>query len=124
MAIWISASIIFAVIATHFAIGMPWSITGVLIGLAPAFFKKDKGKVTCDERGRFIYIKATLAGFVAAFLITGLACVLPLFIMGTDAMIPVGWLPGIFLAATLTFFFFQCVAILVQYGREPKGEKL
>ena len=93
-------------------------------GLGPLIFKKDPDKATCDERERFIFIKATLAGLVAACLITGLACMLPFFIMGPDAMISVGWLPDIFLAVTFTFFFVQSVAILVQYGWKQKGEQL
>jgi len=135
MLIWISAGVILAAIAIvvlFFIVGLPWSIAraGVgflgiagLGGLAPLIFKKDPDKATCDERERFIYIKATLAGFVAAFLITGLACMLPFFIKGPNAMISVCWLPDIFLAATLTTFFIHSVAILIQYGLERKGEK-
>lgn len=134
--IWISAAVILAAIAMvilHFIVGMSWSIAKAGLkflgiagfgGLGPLIFKKDPDKATCDERERFIYIKATLAGFVAAFLITGLACMLPFFIMVPNAMISVGWLPDIFLAATLTTFFIQSVAILVQYGWRGKGEKL
>ena len=129
MAICISAGVIPAAIAIailHFTNGMPWSTARVGLkflgiagfgGLGPLIFKKDPDKTTCDERERFIYIKANLAGLVAACLITGLACMLPFFIMGPDAMISVGRLPDIFLAVTFTFFFIQSVAILVQYGR-------
>ena len=129
MAICISAGVIPAAIAIailHFTNGMPWSTARVGLkflgiagfgGLGPLIFKKDPDKATCDERERFIYIKANLAGLVAACLITGLACMLPFFIMGPDAMISVGRLPDIFLAVTFTFFFIQSVAILVQYGR-------
>ena len=129
MAICISAGVIPAAIAIailHFTNGMPWSTARVGLkflgiagfgGLGPLIFKKDPDKTTCDERERFIYIKANLAGLVAACLITGLACMLPFFILGPDAMISVGRLPDIFLAVTFTFFFIQSVAILVQYGR-------
>ena len=129
MAICISAGVIPAAIAIailHFTNGMPWSTARVGLkflgiagfgGLGPLIFKKDPDKATCDERERFIYIKANLAGLVAACLITGLACMLPFFILGPDAMISVGRLPDIFLAVTFTFFFIQSVAILVQYGR-------
>lgn len=134
--LWFSAAVILAAIAiaiSHFINGMPWSTARAGLkflgiagfgGLAPLIFKKDPDKATCDERARFIYIKATLAGLAAACLITGLACMLPFFIMGADAMISVGWLADIFLAVTFTFFFIQSVAILVQYGGMPKGEQL
>jgi hypothetical protein len=132
--IWFSAAVILAAIAiaiSHFINGMSWStaraglkflgIAG-FAGLGPLIFKKDPDKATCDERERFIYIKATLAGLVAACLITGLACMLPFFIMGPDAMISVGWLPDIFLAVTFTFFFIQSVTVLAQYGWRDKNE--
>jgi hypothetical protein len=133
--IWISAGVILAAIAIailHFINGMPWSIARAGLkflgiagfgGLGPLIFKKDPDKATCDERERFIYIKANLAGLVAACLITGLACMLPFFIMGPDAMISVGRLPDIFLAVTFTFFFIQSVAILVQYGWRTKDNE-
>ena len=136
MAIWISAGVILAAIAVtvlFFVIGLPWSIAkaglaflGIagLGGLAPFIFKKDKGKVTCDERDLLINNRAAVAGFCAAFLVTGLACMLPFFILGTEATISVLWLPDIFMAAGLATFFVHSVAILVQYGWEPKGEKL
>ncbi len=127
--IWISAAVILAataIVILHFINGQPWSMAraglkflGIAVfgGLGPLIFKKDPDKATCDERERLIYIKSLLAGFVAAFLTTGLGCLLPFFIMGPDAKISVGWLPDIFLAATFTTFFTQSVAILVQYGR-------
>jgi hypothetical protein len=132
--IWISAGVILAAIAIailHFINGMPWSMAKAGLkflgiagfgGLGPLIFRKDPDKATCDERERLIYIKATLAGFVAAFLITGLACMVPFFILGSHTPISVGWLPDIFLAVTFTFFFIHSVAILIQYGWRPKGE--
>ena len=136
MAIWISAGVILAAIATvvcHFVIGMPWSIAkaglgfvGIagLGGLASLIFKKDPGKITCDERDTLINRRAAIAAFGIAYLVTGAACMLPFFIMGPQATISVTWLPNIFLAAGLTVFFVHSVAILIQYGRERKGEKL
>jgi hypothetical protein len=134
MVVWISAGVILAAIAIavlFFVIGLPWSKAQAGLaflgiagfgGMGPLIFKKDPDKATCDERERFIYIKATLAGFVAAFLTTGLACMLPFFILGPHTTISVAWLLDIFLAATMTMFFVHSVAILVQYGWRPKGE--
>ena len=135
LVIWFSAAFILAAIAIailHFLNGMPWSIAraglkflGIAAfgGLGILIFKKDPDKAACDERERFIYIKATLAGFVAAFVITGLCCMLPFFIMGPDAMISVGWLADIFLAAVFAALFIQSVAILVQYGWRTKDNE-
>jgi len=136
MAIWMSAGGILATIATSvllFIIGMPWSkamaglaflsIAGIG-GLAPLIFKKDKGKVTYDERDQLIKNMAAVAGFGASYLVTGLACMLPFFILGPKATISTMWLPVISIATGLTAFLVHSIAILVQYGRGPKGEEL
>jgi hypothetical protein len=136
MLIWISAGVILAAIAVavlSFIIGMPWSIARAGLafigiagfgGLASLIFKKDKSKITCDERDRLINNRAAIAAFTSAYLVTGLACMLPFFVLGPAATISVTWLPDIFMAAGLTAFFVHSVAILVQYGWRPKGEQV
>ena len=135
MVIWISAGAILAAIAvavSYFIIGMPWSIARAGLaflgiagfgGLASLIFKKDPGKVTCDERDRLINKRAAIAAFASAYLVTGLACMLPFFILGPAATISVVWLPDIFMAAGLTAFFVHSVAILVQYGWRAKDNE-
>jgi hypothetical protein len=133
MLIWMSAGAILGAIAVavaHFIIGMPWSIARAGLGLvgiagfgglAPLIFKKDPGKVTCDERDQLINSRAAVAGFCAAFLVTGLGCMLPFSILGPQATISVTWLPNIFGAAGFTVFLVHSIAILAQYGW--RGEK-
>jgi hypothetical protein len=135
MAIWVSAGVILAAIAVailFLVIGMPWSIAKSGLGflgiagfggLAPLIFKKDPGKVTCDERDRLINNRAAIAAFASAYLVTGLACMLPFFVLGPAATISVTWLPDIFMAAGLTAFFVHSVAILVQYGWKGKDNE-
>lgn len=135
MLIWISTGVILAAIAVAvllFIIGLPWKIaqaglgfSGIagLAGLGPLIFKKDKGKVTCDERDRLINNRAAVAGFASAYLVTGLACMLPFCILGYEATITVTWLPMIFMAAGLTSFFVHSAAILVQYGWKGKDNE-
>ena len=119
-----------AVIATittitilFFKVGMPKALLGFgmiglagLGGLAPIFIKKDRGRVTFDERDRQIKERAGLTGFTAAFLFTGLACMIPFFVLGPKASISVKWLPQIWIGTFVTQFFFYSLAILVQYG--------
>ena len=135
MVVWISAGVILAAIAIavlFFVIGLPWSKAQAGLaflaiagfgGLAPLIFKKDPGKVTCDERDRLINNRAAIAAFALAYLVTGLACMLPFFILGPDSTISVTWLPDIFMAAGLTAFFVHSVAILVQYGWKGKDNE-
>ena len=119
-----------AVVILYIKSGMPTALAGFAFmavaafgGLGPSIFKKDKGKVTFDERDKLIKKKAALAGFTASFLFAGLACMTPFFIFGPKASISVSWLPNIWAGTFLTAFFVYSIAILVQYGWSDKGEK-
>jgi hypothetical protein len=131
--ITISLSVVLSAVAAgilYAKFGLPKMTEGLAFlciagtgGLGPLIFKKDKGHVTCDERDRIINHKAALAGFGAAYLIVGLSCMLPFLILGPNSSISVNWLPMIFTGVALSSFFMHSVAILIQYGREVKGEK-
>jgi len=134
MVISISTAVVLAAIAVailYYIFGMPkvaaaglgfLGIAGVG-GLGPLIFKKDKGPVTCDERDRLINSRAALASFSASYMVVGLMCMVPFFVLGPKSSVSITWLPFIFLAAGLTGFFAHSVAILVQYGWSDKGEK-
>ena len=111
-------------------VGMPKALAGLGFlgiagfgGLGPLIFRKDKGKVTYDERDGLINSRAALAGFGAAYMVVGLVCMIPFFVLGPKANISVTWLPMIFMGAGITHFFAHSVAILIGYGRGGKGEK-
>ena len=134
MVISISTAVVLAAIAVailYYIFGMPkvaaaglgfLGIAGVG-GLGPLIFKKDKGPVTCDERDRLINSRAALASFSASYMVVGLTCMVPFFVLGPKSSVSITWLPFIFGAAGLTGFFVHSVAILVQYGWSDKGEK-
>ena len=114
----------------YFVVGIPGALAGFafigiagLGGLGSWIFKKDKGKVTFDERDRLIKQKAKLAGFTASFLFAGLACMIPFFILGPKASISVTWLPNIWCGTFLTAFFVHSLTILAQYGRRDKNHE-
>jgi hypothetical protein len=133
MVAWIFAALVVSLIAVaigYIKVGMPKALLGFSFlglsgfgGLGPLIFPKDKGKVTCDERDILINRRAALAGFASAYLVTGLACMLPFTILGYQASISICWLPNIFLAAGLTSFFVHSVTILVQYGWKEKSNE-
>jgi hypothetical protein len=130
----ISLAVILSAVAIgllYLKFGMPVAQAGLaflaiagLGGFGPLIFKKDKGDVTCDERDKLINQHAALAGFGASYLLVGLSCMIPFFVLGPTASISVTWLPMIFMGAGLSSFFIHSVAILVQYGWRDKGEKL
>ena len=88
-----------------------------LAGFAPKMFKKDEGAVDFDERDIMINRRSALAAFGCSFLFTGLACMLPFFILGPAATIEVNKLPLIFGGAGFTVWIVHSVAILIQYGK-------
>lgn len=120
-----------AVAILYVKVGMPKAVAGLgfmgvagLGGFSPLIFKKDKGKVIFDERDRLIKRRAALAGFSAAYLVVGLACMIPFFVLGPKANVSVIWLPMIFMGAGISHFFVHSVVILEQYGWGGKdGEK-
>ena len=117
-----------AIAILYVKVGMPKAVAGFALigiaglgGLGPLIFKKDKGKVTLDERDRLIQRRAGLAGFTTAYLVAGLACMIPFFVLGPKANVSVIWLPMIFMGAGISHFFVHSVVIMAQYGR--RGEK-
>jgi hypothetical protein len=111
-------------------VGLPKALIGFsfmglagLRGLAPMVIKKDKGSVMTDERDLLFQKRAAMAGFGTAYLIFGLASMIPFCVLGSGAMISVEWLPAIFMAAGICHFLAHSVAILSQYGWTGKGER-
>ena len=131
--ITISAGFVLSCIAVailYVKVGMPRAVAGFafmgivgLAGFSPLIFRKDKGRVTFDERDALIKKNAAHAGFAGAFLFTCFACMIPFFILGPKASISVSWLPHIWGGTFLTQFLFYSVAILVEYGRGGKDNE-
>ena len=110
-------------------IGMPEALKGlafmglsVLGSLSIFIFKKEKGKVTFDERDKLIQKKAALAGFALGYLFVGLACLIPFYI-NRQALISVRWLPRIFIGGCITHLFFYSITILCEYGLGRKNHE-
>jgi len=119
-----------AIAILYVKVGMPKALAGLgfmgiagLGGFSTLIFQTEKGKVTLDERDRLINRRAALAGFGTSYLLVGIACMIPFFILGPKASISVTWLPCIFGGVGLSMFFVHSVAILFQYGWAGKGEK-
>lgn len=104
-------------------VGMPKALVGLsfmgiagLGGLAPLLFGKEEGPVAIDERDQLFHRRAAIAGFTTAYMVFGLASMIPFFALGPNGVVPVTWLPMIFMGAGISHFFMYSVVILSQYG--------
>ena len=116
-----------AVAVLYFIVGMPKALAGLgftgiagIGGLGPLIFRKERSKVDFDERDGAIQAKAAMAGFVTAFLLVGLMCMLPFFILGPDGVIQVKWLAFIFMVAGISHYLVWSLVTLAQYGWRDK----
>jgi hypothetical protein len=112
-----------ATITLYCRVGWPKARAGFaymgIAGLAAfslLIFRKDKGAVTFDERDKQIKRRAALASFALSYLFVGLACMIPLTVLGPSALIRVDWLGDIFQGTAITAFYTWAIAILIQYG--------
>jgi len=108
-------------------VGMPRALLGFcfmglsgLGGLAPLVFKKDPGAARVDERDELFHRRAAIAGFATAYLVFGAASMIPFIVLGPQAMVPVRWLPAIYMGAGLSHYFVHSLTILSQYGWTSK----
>jgi hypothetical protein len=99
----------------------------ILLGgslLVWALKRQSPGEVEADERDKLITNRAAMAAFVSAWIVLPAVSVIPRFILGDDSCIPAWSLPLINIGVLLIVTVVYSAAILVQYGRERKGEKL
>ncbi len=91
-----------------------------LLGLRPLLFRKDKSKVSFDERDLLISRKAVTLGFTASYLFFVFACMGCWWYARADGMMDVRVLPlimvGGYIAAVLT----GSASLLIMYGRGSK----
>ena len=104
-----------------------WFITPlVILKFNPFLFKKPKGqsRVVCDERDSFIRKRAisfAYTTFWIVFIVSSFAIFWSTG-MGPKSSVPAITLPLMAVGGALFMKIVCSVAILVQYGREPRGE--
>ena len=119
-----------AILIAYLKVGFPkaWSSIGFLgiggiAGVANLIFRKNKLEIECDERDLLIQKKSALFGYMSAFLVFGLATMLPAVILGPRSVISTKWLPPMFMGGGLANFYFWSIAILTQYGWRAGNEE-
>ncbi len=116
----------------YFFVGLPiqrafggfgfMGITG-LLGLTPFLYKKERDKVSLDERDQLINYRAVLVAYSVFWLVFTAACMIPWWIIGSSGSISVNVLPIMLFGIGITLMLVHSLVILIQYGRADKGEK-
>ncbi|MHC4331249.1 MAG: hypothetical protein ACYSWW_24355 [Planctomycetota bacterium] len=136
LAWWNIIVITFTIIITTAAIAIEFHIRGystlgiyfiaplVLLKFNRFLFKKPQveGSVVSDERDSLIIKRALVFTFMAFWWVFLISSFLLWWFIGPRNYVPTITLPLIVFAAALFMKIVCSVAILVQYGREPKGE--
>jgi hypothetical protein len=121
-----------AVIALTLSNGMPWALYGLGFGgiivfslISPLIFrgKKHKGQVSFDERDAHIHRRALQASDSASCGLFLAVCIGVFLVVGLSGLVPAAVLPMMVCWAFTCGKLAESIAILVQYGREGKGEK-
>jgi len=94
-----------------------------LSGLSPVLYKKERGKVSFDERDLLIQKKASLAAYSIFWFLFVLAAMIPFFVLGPKGIISVKYLPAMVFEGMVTVMLVQSVVTLEEYGWRDKGEK-
>jgi hypothetical protein len=93
---------------------------GGLLWLLPYIqrkYRKDKKKITFDERDQLIHKKAVMASYVALWIYFVAACVITWCIVGPNGSISVNVMPLTLIGGLVLFNCVQGLATLIQYGR-------
>lgn len=85
--------------------------------------RKGQKKVSFDERDQLIHQKSVMAGYVVLWIYFVAVCIVAWCVIGPRGSISVNMIPLTLLGGLVVFTFVQGLASLIQYGREPKGEK-
>lgn len=102
-----------------------WLITVFLVGGAAfVHWNRKTSHVDFDERDRAIKKNAVLVSFFSFWVLLFAVSIIPCFISGDEGSVPVCLLPIVNFSVFLIVMLAYSVAILVQYGRGVKGEKL
>ena len=111
-------------------IGMPGALGGFgflgflgLLGLQPVLFRKDKPKVSYDERDMLISRKSVILGFTISYLFFVFACLGCWWYAQADGMIDVRVLPLIVLGGYIASELTRSISLLVQYGAKEKSHE-
>jgi hypothetical protein len=104
-----------------------WSVFAFLVIFIPAMIllrkKQSPAEVDSDERDGLIRKKALVASYTSIWILFTISILILWLTIGLDGTIAVWLFPLIILEVFFIAMITYSIAILVQYGRESKGEK-
>jgi hypothetical protein len=121
-----------AISVLYFVVGLPirgavsgFCFIGIcgLTGLTPFLFKKEREKVSFDERDLLIQKKASLAAYTIFWLLFVLSAVIPFFVLGPKGTISVKYLSAIVFGGWITVLLVQSIVTLEEYGWKGKSNE-
>jgi len=123
---------VIAVGVLYFVVGLPMrralggfafiAVCG-LTGLSPLLYKKERGKVSFDERDLLIHRKASLAAYSIFWFLFVLAAMVPFFVLGPKGTISVKYLPAMVFGGMVTVMLVQSIVTLEEYGWRSKSDE-
>lgn len=121
-----------AVGVLHFVVGLPlgralggFGFIGIcgLTGLSQLLYKKERDKVSFDERDLMILRKASLGAYSIFWFLFVLAAMIPFFVLGPKGAVSVKYLAAMVFGGMIVVVLVQSVITLELYGWREKGEK-
>ena len=100
-----------------------WMVMYFLVTVPPLVFfrkKQSPNEPDFDERDDLIKKKAVVYSFVSVWVSLAITSIVPRFIVGSEASIPVWALPLINIPVFLIAIWIYSIVVLVQYGRGGK----
>jgi len=87
--------------------------------------KKDKREVDMDERDKRIIKRALLISFILLAAMLGLAFIIAFFVLGLKGTLSVTMdrLSAVIYFVMVAFVLILSLAVLIQYGRDARGEE-
>ncbi|NIP23766.1 MAG: hypothetical protein GWN67_15810 [Phycisphaerae bacterium] len=121
-----------AVSVLHFVVGLQmrralggFGFIGIcgLTGLSQLLYKKERDKVSFDERDLMILRRASLGAYSIFWFLFVLAAMIPFVVMGPKGAVSVKYLAAMVFGGMIVVVLVQSIITLELYGCREKGEK-
>jgi len=106
-----------------FTVTVVWGGLLWLLPYVQRTFRKDKGKITFDERDQLIHEKVVMASYIILWVYFVAACVTTWCLVGPNGSVSVNVMPLTLIGGLVIFNLVQGVATLILCGRGDSHER-